>query len=95
MKDSQRVHVELVEAQRLLNRVAAVVHERLGLQQQHSLAADPAFGDEAAELLLPRAEIMRLGDHVSRHEADVVPVECIFRTGIPEADPKLHGASLA
>ena len=45
VEDGQGVHVELVEAHRLLNRVAAVVHEGLRLQQQHALAADPPFRD--------------------------------------------------
>src|SRR5215218_5587058 len=56
MKDRQRVQVELIEMQGLLNRVAAVVHECLRLQQQHALPADTAFRDQAAELLLPWAK---------------------------------------
>ena len=40
VEDGQRVEVELVEAQRLLNRVAAVVHEGLRLEQQDPVAAD-------------------------------------------------------
>ena len=59
MEDGERFQVELVEAQRLLNRIAAVVHEGLRLEQQDALAADAAFGDQAAELLLPRPEIVR------------------------------------
>ena len=45
VEDGQRFLVELVEVQRLLNRVAAVVHEGLRLDQQHPVAADAAFGD--------------------------------------------------
>ena len=36
-------------------------------------------------------EAMHLGDDVERHEADIVPVHRILRTGISEAYPKLHG----
>ena len=45
VEDGQRVFVELVEVQRLLNRVAAVVHEGLRLEQQDPVTADAAFGD--------------------------------------------------
>ena len=82
VEDRECLHVELVEFQRLLNRVAAVVHEGLGLQQQHALTADTPFRDQASELLRPGAEIMRLRDDVGGHEADIVPVQRIFRTGI-------------
>src|SRR6266404_3534350 len=42
VEDGQRIHVELVKVKRLLNCIAAVVHEGLRLQQEHSLAADAA-----------------------------------------------------
>ena len=56
-----------------------------------SLATD----DEAAELLLPRAKVVHFGDDVGGHEADVVPLQRIFRAGIPKTDPELHGGWLA
>ena len=37
------------------------------------------------------AKPMHLGDDVGRHEADIVPVQRILRSGISEADPDLHG----
>ena len=95
VEDGQRVIVELVEAQRLLNRIAAVVHEGLRLEQQDAMAADAAFGDQAPEFLLPRAEIMHLGDDVGRHEADIVPLKRIFGARIAKADPQLHRRPLA
>ncbi len=95
VEDGQRFLVELVEVQRLLNRVAAVVHEGLRLHQQDLVAADAAFGDQASELLLPWAEAVHLGDDVGRHHADIVPVKRIFRAGISEAHPDLHRVHLA
>jgi hypothetical protein len=95
MEDGQGVEVELVEAQRLLNRIAAVVHEGLRLDQQDAIPADSAFRDEAAEFLLPWAEAMGFGDDVDGHEADVVPVQRILRARISKADPDLHCRSLA
>ena len=93
VEGGQRVDVELVEAQRLLNRVAAVVHVGLRLEQQDLVAADAAFADQAAEFLLPRAEAMHRGDGVGRHEADIVAVERILRARIAEAGPDLHRAA--
>ena len=66
-----------------------------GLSSRTLVAADAAFADQAAELLLPRAEAMHLGDGVGRHEADIVPVQRILRAGIAEADPDLHRRRLA
>ncbi len=56
VEDGQGVHVELVELQRLLNGIAAVVHEGLRLQEQDALPADAALRDQAPELLLTRTE---------------------------------------
>src|ERR1051325_5642879 len=95
VEDRQRVIVELVEAQRLLNRVAAVVHEGLRLEEEDAVAAEASFGDQTAELLLPWAEIVHFGDDVGGHEADIVPVKRIFRARISKADPELHRRSLA
>ena len=94
MEDGQRIGLELVEPQRLTDRAAAFVHEGGGLQQQDLLPADPPFPDPALELLLHGAEIMRFGNDVARHEADIVPVERVARSGIAEAGPDLHGEGL-
>ena len=82
--------VLLEEMQRLLNRIAAVVHERLGLEQQDAVAADAALAHQAAEFLGPGAKAVDVGDHVERHEADVVAVERILRPRIAETCPDLH-----
>src|SRR3954464_9628515 len=95
MKDGESFDIELVEAKRLLNRVAAVVHEGLGLDQQDAVPAQAPLRYEAPEFLLPGAKAMDLGDNVDRHEPDIVPMECILRAGISEADPELHARSLA
>ncbi len=90
MEDGQGVLVELVETQRLLNGVAAIVHEGLGLDQQDLVTADPPFGNEAAEFLCPGPEVVHLGQQIDRHHPDIVPVKRIFRAGISEADPDLQ-----
>src|SRR5262249_31325777 len=82
---------ELVEAQRLADGTAALIHEGGRLQEKDLVATDPAFLQPAQELLLDRPEVVDLGDRVERHEADVVPVHRVLRTGIAEADPELHG----
>ena len=91
VEHGQRVGAQLVEAQRLADRAAAVVHEGRGLEQQHLFAADPAFlqparGTSSAPGRSHALSAMR----VDRHEADVVPVQRILRTRIAEADPDLH-----
>ena len=91
VKHGQRLGLQLVEPQRLRDRAAAFVHEGRRLEQQDLLAADPAFLHPALELLLDGAEIVRFGDDVARHEADIVPVERIARSRIAEAGPDLHG----
>ena len=95
VEDGKRIHVELVEAQRLGDRFAAVVHEGLRLEQQDALAADAALRDQAAEFLLPGAEIVHFHYEVRCHEADIVALKRIFGAGITEADPELHVRHLA
>jgi hypothetical protein len=95
VEHGQRIHLELVEAQRLRHSAAAFVHERRRLEQQHADAGDAAFLQPALELLLHRAERMHLRDDVERHEADIVPLHRVLRTGIAETYPKLHSARLA
>ena len=95
VEDGEGVEIELVELQCLLNGIAAVVHEGLGLQQQDALPAHATLGDEAAELLRPGPKGVRLGDEVRGHEADIVPVQRILRARIAETDPDLHRRDLA
>ncbi len=95
MEGGQRLLVELVEMQRLLNCVAAVVHISLRLQQQYLVAPDPALAGEGAEFFLPGAETVHFGDGVDRHEADIVPVQRILRAGISKACPDLHRARVS
>ncbi len=92
MEGGQRRKIELVETQRFADRAAAVVHIRGGLEQEDAGGADTASGNPALEALLPRFETMGVGDRVHGHEADIMPVERIFRARIAEADPDLHDA---
>ena len=82
--------IELVEAHRLADGAARRVHEGPGLEQQHLLIAELAFGGGALEALAPGGKAMRRGDGVDRHEAHIVTVERVFRPGIAEADEELH-----
>jgi hypothetical protein len=54
------------------------------------LSSSTFFLHPALELLLDGAEVMDIGNRVERHEADVVAVQRILRSGISEADPELH-----
>ena len=81
---------ELVEPHRLAHRLAGAVHEGVGLEQQQLVAAQPAFGHTPLKAGFPRAEAVRLGDPVDRHEADVVPVARILPAGIAQTHENLH-----
>ncbi len=60
------------------------------------LAADRAFGRHALKAPAPGRDVVPLGDRLDHHEADIVAVAGIARTGITEADEEQHGmASLA
>ena len=82
--------VELVEAHRLADAAAGFVHEGLRHQQRDAVAADRAVGDEALEARAERADAMRGGDRLDRHEADVVAVPGVARARIAEAGDQDH-----
>ena len=67
---------------------AGLVHVGLGLEQQHPLAAEFAFADEALETLAPGSEALGAGDPIDGHEADVVAIAGMFIARISEADEK-------
>ena len=85
--------LELGKAQRLPHGLPRKVHECLGLQQQHFGAAQPPLADLALEFGPPGAKPMIPGNAVECHEPDIVPVACIFRTWIAEANKDVHGLS--
>src|SRR5690606_17500383 len=91
----QGVHLELVEPHGFADRSAALVHEGRRLEQQNLVTGDTAFLQPALELLLGRREAVHLGNDVERHEADIVPVHRILRTGISKTNPELHGGALS
>ena len=70
------------------------VHEQArvhGQEQQHALAAERSFRRHALEAAAKRADAVTLGDRLHGHEADIVPVADMGRTGIAEPDEKQHG----
>src|SRR3954452_17983888 len=95
MEDGERVHVALVEAQRLGNGFAAVVHEGLRLKQQDALSSDAALRYQTAKFLLPRTDIVHFGQDVGGHEANIVALQRIFGAWITKTDPELHVRHLA
>src|SRR6185312_4568753 len=81
---------ELVELRNRLNAFAGGVHEGLRLQDQHALAGDAGFAEQAFELLAEGRETVAFGDFLDGEEADIVPVLCVFVPGIAEADDQMH-----
>ena len=65
MDDDDVAGLDLVEAQRLADRPAGLVHEGLRLEEQDLLAAERALGDLGLEASPPRAE-SRGGDEWRR-----------------------------
>ncbi len=90
MEHHDVAEIELVEARGFAHGAARLVHEGLGLEQQHRLPPEPPLGGNAGEALAPSGEVMRGGDGVNRHEADIVTVEGVFLARIAEADKELH-----
>ena len=90
VQDDHLGGLELVELQRGADGVAGEVHVGAGLQEQHLLGAEAAFGHAPLELRAPGGEAMRRGDGVGGHEADVVALAGMFGAGIAEADEELH-----
>src|SRR5690606_26257334 len=72
------------------NRLAGEVHECLRLDQQHLLAAYPAFRDKGAEFPGPRRKGMAAVYFIRRHEPDIVPLSRILRPGISKPCDKQH-----
>ena len=93
MEHGQGLDAQLVEAQRLSHRAAAFVHEGRRFQEQQLHSADTAFLQPALELLLHGREPVDLGNGVHCHEAGIVPMQGILRSGIAKAHPQLHRAN--
>ena len=88
------VEVELMEAHRLADAAAGIVHEGLRRQQRDALRPDRTFGERALEARAERADAMLGGDRLDRHEADIVAVFRVTRAGIAEACDEQHGRPL-
>ncbi len=86
------VELELVEVHGFLSGLARLVHEGAGFQHDDFFAAELAFARPALKAFAPGREVVRRGNRVERHEADIVPVERILRPRIAEADEQFHEA---
>src|SRR5947209_12762172 len=84
---------QLEEVRGFLHRAPRIVHEGRGLEQDDTLALQRAFRGLALKTAAPWCETMTPRDLVDGHEADIVPVMRVFRTGIAEADEQSHGAA--
>src|SRR5579883_3126796 len=82
MENGDIGEIDLVEACRLADCAAGLVHESLGLQQDQAFVADRPFGGLALEAGAERRERMPARDRIDRHEADIVPVAGIGAAGI-------------
>src|SRR5690606_6887867 len=78
IKHDQVFGLELIETQRLADRLAGKVHIGLGLHEKHLLGPEPALADEGVECLRPGRKGMAASDRIRRHEADIVAVAGIL-----------------
>src|SRR5690606_28157520 len=83
--------LELIETQRLADRLAGKVHIGLGLHEKHLLGPEPALADEGVEFLRPGRKGMAASDRIRRHEADIVAVAGILPAGIAKPCDDKHG----
>ncbi len=73
----------LVEALRLRDRAAGLVHEGRGLQEDRSLGPSTARRPRPGSAVAERARPVLAGDRVDGEEADIVPVARIACAGFP------------
>ncbi len=83
---------ELEEVRRLADRLTGVVHVGRGLEQDHPLALQRAFGGLALKAAAPRSKSVTPRDLVDDDKADVVPVTLVLRTRIAEPHEETHDA---
>ena len=70
----------------LLDAVAGLVHESLGLEEQCPIPADAGFRDEAGMLGFPIGHAIGRGNGVNGHKADIVAVARILGAGIAKSN---------
>src|SRR5579863_6219778 len=93
LKHDDLAGAELEEVRSLLNRAAGLVHESCRPKQDDPFVVEDAFRSLALKTAAPRCETMTPRNFIDGHEADVVPVICVFRTGIAEANKESHDAA--
>src|SRR6266404_268893 len=84
---------QLEEVRSFLNRAPGLVHVGGRPQQNDLLAIERAFGSLALKTAAPRCETVTPRNFIDGHEADVVPVVRVFRTGVTETDKQAHDAA--
>jgi len=71
------------------------VHKGLRLQQQPPFTGDQSLRNLSLEAAAEPRGTVPAGDRVDRHEADIVSVAGVARTGIAKADDETHHQSIA
>src|SRR6185295_10871777 len=84
---------ELEEVRGFLNRAPGLVHVGGRPKQNDLFTIDRAIGSLALKTAAPRCETVTPRNFIDGHEADVVPVVRVFRTGVTETDKQAHDAA--
>ena len=86
---------KLVKPHGRLHGLAGVVHERLGLEQDHTIRAKASFDRQPVMFGFPSGKTVVLRDAVQRHKADVMPVARVFRAWIAKPYDQFHADPLS
>src|SRR4030095_4210420 len=84
---------KLEEVRGFLNRAPGLVHVGGRPQQDELFAIERAFRSLALKTAAPRCETVTPLYLIDGHEADVMPVVRVFRTGVTETDKQAHDAA--
>src|SRR3954467_14290053 len=84
---------ELEEVRGFLNRAPGLVHVSGRPQQNDLFTIERTIGSLALKTEAPWCKTMTPRNFIDGHEADVVPVVRVFRTGVTETDKQAHDAA--
>ena len=90
MKDDNVAQGDFVKLRGFLHRVAGIIHEGFGLEQKHFFGTDHAFTRFALKARAPAHRVETTRDGINRHEADIMPVSGIARSGIAKTYEEQH-----
>ena len=87
VKDGDVLWLQLIKIHGGTDAAAAFVHERGGFQQYDLFGAKPELLHPALKFLGGQWQVVDFGQGINRHEADIMPVHGIGRSGITKAYP--------